>query len=55
MLGPSSGDKVATLLEHGRIDGRPSLVAGTMLGDGPGDSRRDAGEVYFLRWQSGER
>jgi hypothetical protein len=55
MLGPSSGDKVATLLEHGRVDGRPALIAGTMLGDGPGDSRRDAGEIYLLHWQPGKR
>jgi len=53
MLGPSQGDKIATLLADGRLGGRAVLLAGTMLGDGPLDGRRDAGEIYVLGWMPG--
>ncbi|MBM3320730.1 MAG: VCBS repeat-containing protein [Candidatus Eisenbacteria bacterium] len=54
MLGPSAGDKIATLLESSRLSDRVCLLAGTMLGDGPNDERRDAGEIYILRWKPGD-
>jgi hypothetical protein len=54
MLGPTTGDKIATLLEGARLGGRRLLLAGTMQGDGPGDARRDAGEIYILPWKPGD-
>jgi hypothetical protein len=54
MLGPTTGDKIATLLEGARLGGRRLLLAGTMQGDGPGDTRRDAGEIYILPWKPGD-
>ncbi|MFH1278530.1 MAG: hypothetical protein ABIK65_09140 [Candidatus Eisenbacteria bacterium] len=53
LLGPTRGDKIATLLEDGLIDGAARLIAGTMLGDGPNDERRDSGEIYLLPWKPG--
>lgn len=51
MLGPSAHDKIATSLTAVITGGRPALMAATMLGDGPRDERRDAGEIYILRWK----
>ncbi len=55
MIGPTIQDKIATLLAGAFLAGRPTPVAGTMLGDGPKDGRRDGGEIYLLRWKPGER
>ena len=54
MIGPSTQDKIATLLVGALLEGRPTLAAGTMLGDGPKEGRRDGGEIYLLRWKPGE-
>ncbi len=54
LLGPTRGDKIATLLADGTIDGVARLIAGTMLGDGPNDERRDSGELYLLPWKPGD-
>jgi len=54
LLGPSTRDRIATTITHGQFDGKAYLLAATMLGDGPNDSRREAGEVYLLRWRPGE-
>lgn len=53
LLGPSRGDKIATLLTDGVIEGVPRLIAGTMLGDGPNDERRESGEIYLVPWKPG--
>jgi len=54
LLGPSAQDRIATVLGSIRIGGRICLLAGTMLGDGPNDSRLEAGEVYVLPWKPGD-